>query len=166
MKKISMLLVFVMAVSLLLPCILNTDAYALDKIYCPQCGNQISADSRFCMFCGAEIPAIGSSSAAAETPAGTWAGLTGIEIGDRVFFGEYEQDNNYYNGKEKIEWIVIGRDGNNLKLLSRYALDRQPFNTDWVDITWERCTLREWLNETFLNTAFSYGEQRSILRPQ
>ena len=35
MKKISMLLVFVMAVSLLLPCILNTDAYALDKIYCP-----------------------------------------------------------------------------------------------------------------------------------
>ena len=37
MKKISMLLVFVMAVSLLLPCILNTDAYALDKIYCPPC---------------------------------------------------------------------------------------------------------------------------------
>ena len=33
--------------------------------------------------------------------------LKSANIGDYVFFGTYEQDNNNSNGKEDIEWLVL-----------------------------------------------------------
>ena len=48
-------------------------------------------------------------------------------------------------------------------LISRYALDVKPYNTQRVDITWEQCTLRAWLNNDFINTAFTTDEQAAIL---
>ena len=47
-------------------------------------------------------------------------------------------------------------------MLSRYGLDAKPYNTEWVDITWETCSLRKWLNGEFLNTAFNAQEQAKI----
>ena len=69
------------------------------------------------------------------------------------------------NGKEPIEWIVLDYDETNHKalLLSRYGLDAVPYNKDYKAITWEKCTLRSWLNGEFLNKAFSAAEQSSIL---
>lgn len=85
--------------------------------------------------------------------------------GNIVTFGQYEQDADETNGSEAIEWIVLDYDEANHKslLLSRYGLDAQPYNTELVDITWEQCTLRTWLNGTFLNKAFTAGEQKEIL---
>lgn len=48
-------------------------------------------------------------------------------------------------------------------LISKYGLDVQPYHRDWTAITWEACTLRAWLNDTFLNTAFTAGERSGIL---
>ena len=48
-------------------------------------------------------------------------------------------------------------------LLSKYVLDVQPYNEEFVDITWEKCTLRTWLNDTFINKAFTEEEQSAIL---
>ena len=84
------------------------------------------------------------------------------EIGDTGYFGAYEQDNNTSNGKEEIEWFVLAKEEDKILLISKYALDCQQYNTSKEDVTWETCSLRKWLNETFLNVAFSEGERAMI----
>ncbi len=93
----------------------------------------------------------------------TYRRLKNLQVGDTVPFGAYEQDNDAANGKEAIEWIVLEKDGDALLLISRYSLDVRPFQEPYAEITWEDCTLRTWMNETFLNEAFDAGEQACIL---
>ena len=82
--------------------------------------------------------------------------------GDYITFGSYEQDNNTANGKENIEWLVLAKEDNKLLVISRYALDCKQYNLEAEKVTWETCTLRTWLDETFLNEAFSEAEQSII----
>ena len=84
------------------------------------------------------------------------------EVGDTVYFGVYEQDNNIDNGKEDIAWLVLAKENNKILVISDKALDCQPYNTVRGNITWETCSLRQWLNKTFLNDAFSSAEQTMI----
>ena len=88
--------------------------------------------------------------------------LIEINVGDTLTFGEYEQDNDTSNGKEDIEWLVLAKEGNRLLLISDKALDCQQYNESWEDVTWETCSLRKWMNNTFLNEAFSTEEQKMI----
>ena len=88
--------------------------------------------------------------------------LFGIKKGDTVKFGFYEQDNNTTDGKEEIEWIVLNVEDNKALVISKYALDCQQYNTSYTDVTWEKCTLRKWLNDSFLNTAFGSKYQELI----
>ncbi len=81
---------------------------------------------------------------------------------DTIFFGHYEQDNDRSNGPELIEWRVLKQDGDTYTLISRYALDCKPYCTTQSDITWKICSLREWLNDTFLNSAFTSAEQAKL----
>lgn len=82
--------------------------------------------------------------------------------GEYIKFGAYEQDNNTSNGKEDIEWLVLEvRDGKAL-VISKYALDCKQYNTSNTDVTWETCTLRNWLNNDFINAAFSSYEKAMI----
>lgn len=91
-----------------------------------------------------------------------WNKIKNIKIGDTYTFGTYEQDNNTSNGKEAINWIVLEKDKMSLLLISDKALDCQQYNTSLTDTTWESCSLRKWLNGTFLNAAFSAEEQAQI----
>lgn len=84
-------------------------------------------------------------------------------VGNIVNFGAYEQDNNTSNGKEDIEWIVLETKGNQSLLISRYELDCQKYHATHSSVTWESCSLRSWLNSTFLNAAFSSEERKAIL---
>lgn len=84
------------------------------------------------------------------------------EIGDVFTFGAYEQDNNESNGQEDIEWLVLAKEKTRILVISKYALDCKPYNTSRTDITWETCTLREWLNNDFINSAFS-ADEKSII---
>lgn len=81
--------------------------------------------------------------------------LKNINIGEYVKFGEYEQDNNLENGKEEIEWLVLDKKDNKIWLISKYALDKQPYNNSSTNVTWENCSLRRWLNNEFSSNAFS-----------
>lgn len=83
-------------------------------------------------------------------------------VGDTIIFGSYEQDNDSSNGKENIEWLMLTKKDDKLLVVSQYALDCQPYNTEGRDATWETCTLRKWLNDEFFNEAFSAGEQTLI----
>ena len=88
--------------------------------------------------------------------------LLSKQVGSYVFFGSYEQDNNASNGKEAVEWLVLAKDGDRVLLISKYALDCQQYNTSYKHIWWEICSLREWLNDTFLSAAFSAQERAMI----
>jgi len=79
-----------------------------------------------------------------------------------ITFGCYEQDNNMENGAEPIEWILLESKGNKHLLLSRFVLDWKAFDESGKATTWDYSSLRTWLNEEFLETAFSEIEKKLI----
>ena len=81
----------------------------------------------------------------------------GWAAGDTVVFGSYEQDNVLTNGKEPLEWIVLKTEGDRAMLITRYLIDARAYHKAFVKMTWSECTLRQWLNDTFLKEAFSQG---------
>lgn len=85
-------------------------------------------------------------------------------VGNTVTFGAYEQDNNTSNGKEDIQWVVLATKNNSSLLLSQYALDGVKYNEEADDVTWQSCSLRSWLNGTFLKAAFTSEERKAILK--
>ncbi|MBE6911981.1 MAG: toll/interleukin-1 receptor domain-containing protein [Ruminococcaceae bacterium] len=88
--------------------------------------------------------------------------LKTAKVGDYVFLGKYEQDNNTSNGEEDIEWLVLEIKEGKALLISKYALDCKQYNTTGAKVTWETCTLREWLNNDFVNSAFS-GDEKAMI---
>ena len=96
-------------------------------------------------------------------PAETSRNRPSVSVNDILTFGRYEQDGIRGNGAEDIEWLVLDVQGNKALLLSRYALDAQPYNSAYGKTTWEACTLRSWLNSTFFDAAFTAEEKASIL---
>lgn len=86
-----------------------------------------------------------------------------VNVNDVLSFGHYEQDGIRSNGSEMIEWLVLDVQENKALLLSLYALDSLPYNNVYGNTTWEQCSLRNWLNGTFLETAFTAEEKTSIL---
>ena len=87
---------------------------------------------------------------------------TNNDVNECITFGKYEQDNNEENGKEDIEWLVLERKEGKAFVVSKYALDCKQYNDEYVDVTWETCTLRAWLNNAFINDAFTPDEKTLI----
>lgn len=76
---------------------------------------------------------------------------------------EYVEDYEYrYFVKQPIKWRVLSVDGNNAFVIADKAIDCQKYNDEEDDITWEDCTLRDWLNDSFLKSAFTTDEQSAI----
>ncbi len=90
------------------------------------------------------------------------AQIKNAKVGDIVYFGAYEQDNDTSNGKELIEWLVLAKENNRVLVISDKALDCRAFDTSGKYVTWEKCSLRKWLNNDFFNTAFSDDEKAAI----
>ena len=88
--------------------------------------------------------------------------IKNAKVGDIVYFGTYEQDNKTSNGKENIEWLVLTKEKNRVLVISDKALDYQKYNSSKTSVTWETCTLRKWLNNDFINAAFSAEERAKI----
>ena len=97
-----------------------------------------------------------------------------IKENGNVFFGQYRFD----DGKKPIEWRVLDV-GKGVLLISEYAIDCMNFHTSIhariryiedvyepdtyiakpIPVTWETCSLREWLNGEFLQEAFREDER-------
>ena len=56
----------------------------------------------------------------------------------------------------------MAKEGTKILVISKEALDCKPYNTSDTDVTWETCTLRKWLNNDFINAAFSADERTMI----
>lgn len=83
-------------------------------------------------------------------------------VGDKIIFGTYEQDNDTSNGAEDIEWLVLAKENNKILVISDKVLDAKQYNNE-INTTWEQCSLRKWLNDSFLNEAFS-EEERALIQ--
>ena len=90
--------------------------------------------------------------------------LFGLETGDIVTFGSYEQNANTADGAESIEWIVLYSDDNTVTLISRYVLDAVMYHENKMDPAyWESSSLRAWLLDEFLGRAFSDDEMKLLV---
>ena len=89
------------------------------------------------------------------------AGTLYCKPGSYITFGSYPQSSAAYT--EPIEWLVLEVRGDSALIISRYGLDAKRYNDDFVSVTWSECSLRKWLNNSFLNTAFTKDEQKKIL---
>jgi len=87
-------------------------------------------------------------------------GLSNISVGEYIKFGAYEQDGIQENGYEELEWLVLAREGDKALIITRNIVDYYSYNTADTIITWETCSLREWLG-LFLGD-FSADERQFI----
>lgn len=88
---------------------------------------------------------------------------TVVAVGSIIKLGKYEQDNDTSNGKEDIEWLVLVKDDNKMLVIRDKAIDCKQYHSSYIGTTWEECSLRRWLNDTFVNEAFTPEEQEKIL---
>jgi hypothetical protein len=85
------------------------------------------------------------------------------EAGNVVKFGSYPKNDETGGNKELIEWIVIDHRDNYSMLLSKNVLDCQPYNLRAVNTSWDKSSLRNWLNTSFLNGAFDRKQLDAIV---
>lgn len=78
-----------------------------------------------------------------------------------IKFGSYYQSGLEY--KEPIEWIVLASEGTKILLISKYVIKLLPYHDSLTAISWSNCSLRNWLNNVFLNEAFSEEEIKHII---
>ena len=95
------------------------------------------------------------------------------------YFYNWENSTSYHYFKyEPIKWRVLDVNGNDAFLLADRALDDQEYNTYGVSMTWEKSTLRSWLNgysssentygtdctsKNFIDSAFT-SSQKSVVK--
>ena len=88
-----------------------------------------------------------------------------LKVGDVVAFGRYEQNNNYYDGSEPIQWKCIDMDANGRALLlSVYGLDSFAYNWNAISVTWENSSMRDFLNNSFYMNSFTDEERQWIVQ--
>ena len=93
------------------------------------------------------------------------------------YYYEWGDDTVRYFRYEPIKWRVLNVNGTDAFLLADKALDDQEYNISDTSITWEKCTMRSWLNgydssvntygtdysgKNFINTAFTSSERSAI----
>lgn len=74
-----------------------------------------------------------------------------ISVGDTVSFG-----------KNNREWIVLDKKEDRALLFAKESVGQRQYHTTYEDITWEKCSLRQWLNYDFYNDSFSEVERERI----
>ena len=81
--------------------------------------------------------------------------------GDIFTMGRYPQG---ANGEiMSVKWRVLDIQGKKALLISEDLLDYIPYNDTKSSVTWQKCSLRRWLNSYFINTAFTDDEQKLIV---
>ena len=93
------------------------------------------------------------------------AGFVNVKVGDIITFGNYWQGKDKSAGKQPVEWQVLDvKDGKAL-VISKYGLINHVYHEEynWADVTWETCTLRKWLNDTFKWAIFSAEEMKAVM---
>lgn len=83
----------------------------------------------------------------------------GDAIIDSIKYHKTEAD---YFKYEPIKWRVLQSENGEAFLLSDVILDKQLYNENDKYVTWEKSSLRAWLNKKFINRAFIDEEREKI----
>ena len=75
---------------------------------------------------------------------------------------KYHKTEKDYFKYEPIKWRVLQSENGEAFLLSDVILDKQLYNENDKYVTWEKSSLRAWLNKKFINRAFSDEEKENI----
>ena len=81
-------------------------------------------------------------------------GASAAESGDTISLGQW-------NGLP-LTWRILTKDSSKALLYAEYSLPSLPYNTETKAVTWQTCSLRKWLQETFITQAFSDVEIRAV----
>ena len=114
---------------------------------------------------------------------GSAANISGSQE-DSIYFGTYRQSSNGGDSNrvdsyniEPVKWRVLSNADGKMFLLADQNLDAKQYNSSYISITWEKSTIRSWLNgyganensngtdyssDNFIGTAFSGEEQSAI----
>lgn len=121
----------------------------------------------------------GTSSTRRDAVVGGIAANIGGGQADNLYFGTYQQSSDGNGGYniDPIKWRVLENAEGQLFLLSDQNLDVKPYNSSSTSITWEKSTIRSWLNgyeasennsgtdyssNNFIDAAFSSVEKVAI----
>ena len=85
--------------------------------------------------------------------------ISELSVGDTYKYGNYPQGS---GGSSPIEWRVLAVEDGKALLVSERLLDCVKYNDRYISVTWADCSMRKWMNGTFLNKAFSSSEQSRI----
>ena len=75
-----------------------------------------------------------------------------IKVGSVVNFGYYPKG--FATSKAPIEWQVLDIQGTKALLLTKEGIDCKQYHSANDYTSWSKCSLRKWLNEDFIKTAF------------
>ena len=81
--------------------------------------------------------------------------LERFQIGETVEYGAWKG--------EALRWKVADERGKMRLLISEKVIAKQPYNDVLTDTSWKECSLRAWLNDSFLKEAFSPKEQKTLM---
>ncbi len=94
------------------------------------------------------------------------ASVSDAKVGSIVTFGTYTEESDTLE-KSKIDWRVLAKEDDRILVISSRIIDAMPYhNVSDVDVTWETCSLRKWLNGTFINSAFNSAEKKLIIESE
>lgn len=97
---------------------------------------------------------------------GTAAEIPYVLPGSKIILGRYEQDKEIYNGEEEIQWLVLRQEGDEILVVSVLGLDTLPYARGKETSDWEHSSIRDWLNTTFYQTAFTEEERERIVKKE
>lgn len=83
------------------------------------------------------------------------------QIGDIISFGKYPNINS--EKFEDLRWKVLDKKGDKLLLITQDCIDGKLFDDTGMSAKWSNCSLRKWLNNDFLHTAFDTKEIAKIV---
>lgn len=100
-------------------------------------------------------------------------------FGQEVYFGNYYFENN--STTQPVSWIVLEETKDSVLLLTKNIIEAMAYDDPSMDdfpirirerlankmstdgVFWSECTLRNWLNNDFIKTAFDKGEIDAII---
>lgn len=85
--------------------------------------------------------------------------LSNASIGDTVYFGRYNE--------EPLAWNVINIQDEKVLLRTAKSIGMHQYNNSISEsVTWEACTLRRYLNNSFFSDTFSTNEQMLVVETE
>lgn len=89
-------------------------------------------------------------------------GIDKKTVGDIIQFGQYEQDGDVSNGKERIPWYILKKEDSRALLVTKECIELHNFSHKNA-MRWSDSDLRTWLNKDFFDMAFSDKEKEQIM---